>query len=142
MASSIYPKISALVVEDDDYTRSLICRLLFQIGLRSVGQSSNGKDGLMELVRTRPDIVFCDIHMEPMNGKLFLQGVRNIRVKGVNETPIVFITGDSQVDTVLFAKEHGVDGYLVKPISLAQLKERLDVIVAPRADVQSRARIL
>lgn len=135
-----YGKITVLVVEDEEYTRSLICRLLFQIGVRSVGQAANGKDGLMEVVRTRPDIVFCDVHMEPMNGKLFLQGVRSIKVKGVNNTPVVFLTADSNAETVLFAKEHSVNGYLVKPVSLAQLKERIDQIVATDHELQMRMR--
>lgn len=74
-----YAKLSILIVEDDNFTRGLIRKVLKEIGVRSILESSNGKDGLMEVVRTRPDIVFCDIHMAPMNGKQFLQGLRGSR---------------------------------------------------------------
>jgi two-component system chemotaxis response regulator CheY len=81
-------------------------------------------------VRTRPHIVFCDVHMEPMNGKQFLQGVRNIKVKGVDRTPIVFLTADANTDTVAFAKGLGVAGYLVKPTSRKLMNDRIDAVIA------------
>ncbi|WP_353859732.1 response regulator [Azospirillum formosense] len=125
-----YSKLSILIVEDDNFTRGLIRKVLKEIGVRSILESSNGKDGLMEVVRTRPDIVFCDIHMAPMNGKQFLQGVRGIKVKDVDKTPVIFLTGDSDLSTVRFAKEHNVNGYLVKPISLAKLRDSIDAVVS------------
>ncbi|AWJ87930.1 hypothetical protein TSH58p_30995 (plasmid) [Azospirillum sp. TSH58] len=125
-----YSKLSILIVEDDNFTRGLIRKVLKEIGVRSILESSNGKDGLMEVVRTRPDIVFCDIHMAPMNGKQFLQGVRGIKVKEVDKTPVIFLTGDADLSTVRFAKEHNVNGYLVKPISLAKLRDSIDAVVS------------
>lgn len=124
-----YAKLSILVVEDDLFTRNLIRKILRDIGVRSIADCSNGKDGLMEVVRTRPDIVFCDVHMAPMNGKQFLQGVRGIKVKDVDKTVVIFLTGDADLATVRFAKEHNVNGYLVKPISLAKLRDAIDAAV-------------
>lgn len=124
-----YAKLSILVVEDDLFTRNLIRKILRDIGVRSISDCSNGKDGLMEVVRTRPDIVFCDVHMAPMNGKQFLQGVRGIKVKDVDKTVVIFLTGDADLATVRFAKEHNVNGYLVKPISLAKLRDAIDAVV-------------
>ena len=128
-----YSKLNILIVEDDNFTRSLIRKVLKEIGVRSISESSNGKDGLMEVVRTRPDIVFCDIHMAPMNGKQFLQGVRGIKVKDVDKTLVIFLTGDADLSTVRFAKEHNVNGYLVKPISLAKLRDSIDAVVSASA---------
>lgn len=135
MSKIIYDRLKVLVIEDEDFTRNLICRLLREVGVRSIGECTNGKDGLMELVRARPHLVFCDIHMEPMNGLQFLKGVRNIKVKGVDRTPVVFLTGDSSTDLVIFAKEYGVAGYLVKPVSLKQMRDRIDHIVTHTPDL-------
>lgn len=129
MSKILYDRLKVLVIEDEAFTRSLICRLLREVGVRFIGECGNGKDGLMELVRARPHLVFCDVHMEPMNGLQFLKGVRNIKVKGVDRTAIVFLTADSSTDTVVFAKEHGVAGYLVKPVSLKQMRDRIDFVV-------------
>lgn len=129
MASIDYSKLRVLVVEDDAFTRDLIRKVLKDIGVRSLSESANGKDGLMEVVRTRPDIVFCDIHMAPMNGRQFLQAVRGIKVKDVNRTPVVFLTADADISHVRFAKEHQVNGYLVKPISLTKLRDAIDFAI-------------
>lgn len=129
-----YGRLLILVVEDDDFTRELIVRMLRDIGVTRLLTKTNGKDGLMEVVRTRPDIVFCDIHMAPMNGRQFLQGVRTIKVRGVDMTPVVFLTSDADAETVKLAKELGVSGYLVKPVSKKQLKDRIDAIVLENAD--------
>ncbi len=132
MAGIDYSKLRILVVEDDGFTRSLIRKVLKDIGVRSVAESSNGKDGLMEVVRTRPDVVFCDIHMAPMNGRQFLQAVRGIKVKDVDKTPVIFLTADADIGHVRFAKEHNVSGYLVKPISLIKLRDSIDIAVSGR----------
>lgn len=135
MSKVDFSKLRILLVDDEAYTRSIIRGLLLQLGIRTLGECANGKDGLMELVRTRPDIVFCDVHMAPMNGKQFLQGVRQIRVRGLDRTHVVFLTGDAGADTVMFAKEYGVDGYLVKPVSLAQIRQRIEIVLAGDADL-------
>ncbi|MBK1838910.1 response regulator [Azospirillum sp. YIM B02556] len=136
MSDTPYDKLSILLIEDEVYTRSLLRQILIQIGVRSIGEAANGKDGLMEIVRTRPDIVFCDVHMKPMNGLQVLQGMRNIKVKGVDRTPFIMLTADNQAETVRTALEHQVNGYLVKPVSLAQMKDRIDKVYAAEPEMR------
>ncbi len=133
-----YTKLTILVVEDDDFTRQLIRKVWKDIGVRSVAEKSNGKDGLLELMRTRPDIVFCDIHMEPMNGRQFLQTVRSSKLKDVDKTPIIFLTADADINTVKFAKEHNVNGYLVKPISLSKMRDAINIAVSSSEALRDR----
>jgi two-component system chemotaxis response regulator CheY len=61
-----------------------------------------------------------------MDGLEFLKTLRALKVEAVRNTPAVFLTADAQRDTVLFAKENAVSGYLVKPVSAAQLKAHVD----------------
>jgi len=76
--------------------------------------------------------VLCDIHMKPVNGLQFLKSLREAKIPAIAKTPVVFLTSDSQTDTVLLAKEQLVDGYLVKPVSLAQLKRKIDSVLGPK----------
>jgi two-component system, chemotaxis family, chemotaxis protein CheY len=138
MATVDYTKLRVLVVEDDDFTRQLIRKTLKDIGVRSVSDTSNGKDGLLELMRTRPDIVFCDVHMQPMNGRQFLQTVRGMKIAQMAKTPVVFLTADSDIGTVKFAKEHQVNGYLVKPISLSKLRDSIAIAMASSDSARER----
>jgi two-component system, chemotaxis family, chemotaxis protein CheY len=128
---SDYHQITILIIEDDKHTRALIRRMLLQIGVRSITEAEDGRSGYFEVLRTRPDLVFCDVHMAPVDGRAFLRQLREATLPGIAETPVVFLTGDAQRDTVLFAKEHAINGYLVKPVSLNDLKSRIDALVTP-----------
>ncbi len=124
-----YAGVTVLVIEDEANTRLLIKRLLLQIGIISVVEAGDGKAGLDEAMRTRPTIILCDVHMEPVDGRAFLKTLRGLKVRDLANTPVIFLTADAQTDTVLFAKEHHVNGYLVKPVSLTQLKTRVDAVL-------------
>lgn len=124
-----YEQLTILIVEDEVHTRAIIKALLRQIGVRSIIEAANGKEGLNEVLRTRPHIVLCDVHMEPIDGLTFLKTLRSVKVQALKDTPVLFLTADAQKDTVLFAREHKVDGYMVKPVTLADLKTRIDQIM-------------
>jgi CheY-like chemotaxis protein len=82
-----------------------------------------------EAVRTEPTLILCDVHMEPVDGRAFLKLLRGPGLRPLATTPVIFLTADAQKDTVLFAREHQVNGYLVKPVSLTQLKTRIDSVL-------------
>ena len=63
--------------------------------------------------------------MKPVDGIEFLRVVRTAELKEVATTRVIFLTADAQRDTVLTAKDLSVDGYLVKPVSLARLQSKL-----------------
>ena len=128
-----YHGITVLVVEDEPNTRLLIKRLLLQIGISSVVDAADGKAGLDEVLRTKPTIILCDVHMEPVDGRQFLKTLRGLKMRQLALTPVIFLTADAQSDTVLFAKEHHVNGYLVKPVSLTDLKTRIDAVLKGKA---------
>lgn len=134
----IYQGVSVLIVEDEPTTRATIRGQLRQIGIRTVSEAGDGKAGLAELARTRPTFVLCDVHMKPVDGRQFLKMVRMTKVEWVKNMPIIFLTADANPETVAFAKEFQVNGYLVKPISLNDLKSRVDAVLksldrSPRA---------
>ncbi|MBI1777894.1 MAG: response regulator [Proteobacteria bacterium] len=126
-----YEKFVILVVEDEPHTRGIIKGMLRQIGVRSVVEAAEGRAGLDEVMRAKPHLVFCDIHMQPVDGRTFLKLLRQAKLEHIRRTPVVFLTADAQRDTVMFAKEHHIDGYLVKPVSLGDLKSRIDAILKP-----------
>jgi two-component system chemotaxis response regulator CheY len=120
-------QISVLIIEDETHTRHTIRSQLRQIGVRHIAEASDGERGILELIRARPDIVLCDVHMEPVGGREFLERVRANQLAAIKWTPIIFLTADAEKETVLFAKDHQVTGYLVKPINANQLKERISL---------------
>ncbi|MBM3571488.1 MAG: response regulator [Alphaproteobacteria bacterium] len=106
MASVRYEDLVVLVVEDEINTRNLIKAMLRQFGVRSIAEAGDGKAGLSEVIRTRPHLVLCDVHMEPMNGLDFLKTLRAVKMEKVAKTPVVFLTADAKKDTVIFTRDH------------------------------------
>lgn len=121
-----YEELTILVIDDDAGTRRLIRSMLLALGIRSLPEAADGKAGLSELIRTHPDVVLCDVHMSPVDGQDFLRLVRDSKIEWVRNLPVIFLTGDASPDTVRLAKQHEIDGYLVKPVSAEDLKKRID----------------
>ncbi len=126
---NVYKDVTVLIVEDEATTRASIRSQLRQIGISTILEAADGKAGLAELARTRPTLVLCDVHMKPVDGRQFLKMVRTVKVEWVKNIPIIFLTADANPDTVAFAKEFHVNGYLVKPISVNDLKARIDTVL-------------
>ena len=124
-----YKDVTVLIVEDEVTTRAGIRSQLRQIGIPTVVEASDGQAGLVEIARTRPTLVLCDVHMKPMDGRDFLKKVRTVKVEWVRNIPVVFLTADTNSETVAFAKLFQVNGYLAKPVQLADLKSRIDHVL-------------
>ncbi len=80
---------SALVVEDDPDTRSLLTRLLEREGWR-VREAEHGRAGLDRLEEELPDLILLDLMMPVMDGFEFLRTLRTR--EGWREVPVVVVT--------------------------------------------------
>ena len=76
-----YERFNVLVLEDEIHIRQIVCRLLRQIGFRHITDVGDGIEGFKELLRLRPNLIICDVHMEPMDGLAFLEKLRKIPKK-------------------------------------------------------------
>lgn len=124
-----YENVSVLVIEDMTSVRKLIRNMLLQLGIRAIFEASDGKQGLDETLRTCPTVVLCDVHMEPVDGLQYLKLLRGHPTRTIAQTPVVILTSDGNKETVMMAKQHHANGYLVKPVSLNHLKSRIDAVL-------------
>jgi two-component system, chemotaxis family, chemotaxis protein CheY len=121
--------VNVLVVEDEAHTRRIIKAMLRNIGIQMIAEAENGRDGLIEAQSVRPHVVLCDVHMQPIDGREFLKTLRELPDEKLRETPVIFLTADAKRDTVIFAKDHLVNGYIVKPTSPGTLKSRIEAVL-------------
>jgi CheY-like chemotaxis protein len=108
--------LRALVVDDDDDFRSLMCGLLQRLGLETL-EARHGHEAVYRVDEDHPDLLFLD-HRMP--GLLGAQIARSLHATGYR-MPVVMITGGENVDEV--AHEAGTSLRLAKPFSLVQLRE-------------------
>lgn len=118
-------EISTLIVDDSSVMRKIVERALRQAGLAiaNVFEASSGIEAL-ELVRgKRVDLILSDINMPNMDGLEFLRQLREQDLApGV---PVVMITTESSEDHVREALAAGAQGYIRKPFTAEQVKERV-----------------
>ena len=118
-------EISALIVDDSSVMRKIVERALRQAGLTitNVFEASSGVDALEVLRQQRVDLILSDINMPNMDGLEFL---RQLRAQNLApDVPVVMITTESSEDHVREAILAGAQGYIRKPFTAEQVKERV-----------------
>lgn len=115
-------KPDVLIVDDDDIQRHLVVTVLDQNGYE-VRQAANGREGMSMLLAKPPDLVFLDIEMPDLNGVELLKKAR--RSSQLKEVPIIMLTGHHEKEVVKNCLENGADDYLVKPVTIERLCERM-----------------
>ena len=113
-------EFNVMVVDDEDEFRDLTVKRLEKRGLKVVGAES-GKAALEILEHSHTDVVLLDVKMPGMDG---IETLRQIRImKPLVE--VVLLTGHASVDSGIEGMKLGAFDYLMKPIELEPLIEKL-----------------
>jgi two-component system chemotaxis response regulator CheY len=118
-------KLKVLIVDDSSVMRKIVERALRQGGLDigEVLEAGNGAEALVEVQKGSLDLILSDINMPVMDGLEFLKNLANVpEAKGV---PVVMITTEGSEARVVEALSNGAKGYLRKPFTPEQVKERV-----------------
>jgi len=118
-------KLRVLIVDDSSVMRKIVERSLRQAGLDigEVLEASNGAEALAEVGKGKFDLILSDINMPAMDGLEFLRGLAGVEsAKGV---PVVMITTEGSEARVVEALSVGAKGYIRKPFTPEQVKERV-----------------
>ena len=118
-------EIRTLIVDDSSVMRKIVERSLRQAGLDPlvVFEAGSGTDGLEILSGKQVDLILSDINMPSMDGLEFL---RQLRAQNLAPgIPVVMITTESSEEHVKQAIAAGAQGYIRKPFTAEQVKERV-----------------
>ena len=118
-------EIQALIVDDSSVMRKIMERSLRQTSLESliIIEASSGVEKLETLKAKRMDLILSDINMPAMDSLEFVRQLRNQQLaEGV---PVVMITTESSEEHVKQAIEAGAMGYIRKPFTADQVKQKI-----------------
>lgn len=122
-------QLSFLIVEDDDFQRTVVTEMLLSLGATSVFDASNGKQALEILENEnikQIDIVICDLNMPEMDGMEFL---RHLGEEGHRVAIIITSSLDRKlIDSVgKMVNMHNIQllGKIEKPVTSSALKTLL-----------------
>lgn len=116
------PKRKVLVVDDSVTVRQGIRKLLDED--YDVTPAQSGTAALRCMILDKPDLVLLDYEMPVCNGQQVLEMMRSEEVFA--DIPIIFLTGRADPETVKKLIALKPDGYLVKGLKPAQIKQKID----------------
>lgn len=117
---------SALVIDGNPVSRSILVSQLRDLGLRQVLQASRIADARRQLEFRTFDVVICEQHF-PNDSATGQDLLDDLRRSGLLPFATIFImaTGEASYAKVAEAAESALDSYLLKPYTAAQLDNRL-----------------
>lgn len=113
----------ALVVDDQRTVTTLLSAMLQRLGFLEVDVAHDGKEALAKLGAEHFDLVISDIVMEPMCGLALTRTIRD--TAALKDLPIILATAGSDPTHFVAAKRIGANECLIKPFTLAVLRERI-----------------
>jgi CheY-like chemotaxis protein len=121
----MHPKTRVLVVDDDESTLILICRMLKKLGYETTG-AQDGKEALGCLTQDDEyQFVLTDINMPVMDGWELARRIKSRYPR----LPIIALTGLSPDQILPRISSSGIEHALFKPLSMEHLGDILSTIL-------------
>ncbi|MGD8778501.1 MAG: hybrid sensor histidine kinase/response regulator [Ignavibacteria bacterium] len=116
-------KNKILVVDDIPKNIQIIANTLGKDSY-SIAFATNGNDALKHAAKNKFDLILLDVSMPGMDG---FEVSRKLKEQPLSkETPIIFITALSELESVLKGFEVGAVDYITKPFNSEELKARVN----------------
>lgn len=100
-----------LIAEDEQSLRAVLADALSAAGFQ-VLLAKDGQDAVIQAQAAHPDLILLDVLMPRMDGRVALRALRDS--PATQNTPIIFLTNLSELDTISDALDSEVSGYIVK----------------------------
>jgi two-component system chemotaxis response regulator CheY len=126
MIQPTYSKYALLIVDDHRTMLQIVQGLLQQIGFADIDMAMDGVGALEKMKGKRYDLIISDWNMPNMDGLEFLKHTRASADPQVKAVPFILVTAESKPENIIAAKQAGVNNYVVKPLSLVTLKQKID----------------
>jgi diguanylate cyclase (GGDEF)-like protein/PAS domain S-box-containing protein len=115
-----------LIIEDDRQVRRLAREVLEESGF-VVEEACDGREGVVQFSRVRPDVVLLDVILPYMNGMTVCRVLREM--PGGERVPVVMMTALGDSDAAREAFDAGATFFVPKPINVSTLPEHLTYLV-------------
>jgi two-component system chemotaxis response regulator CheY len=117
--------LDVLIVDDSAAIRKILHRVLVQadVMLGKVHEAGDGSEALEKLKTEKVGLILSDINMPNMDGIEFLTRLK--ADDAFKNVPILMVTTEGSQAKVMQALELGAAGYVKKPFTADQIKEKL-----------------
>lgn len=116
--------VTMVAIDDDQVSLELIKGALKQQPVEILTETDPGT-GLELVLRRRPQIVLLDLMMPKITGMELLERI----LEAAPETDVILLTGHYSTDSAVEAIRKGASDYLIKPMSVTLLRERMSKFI-------------
>ena len=114
-----------LIVEDNQVNQRLAMRQLQRLGFTAEAVA-NGREAVDTQARENYDLIFMDVQMPVMDGYEAAAEIRRHEIRTRRHVPIVAMTANALNEDRDACLAAGMDDYVSKPVSLANLRQVID----------------
>lgn len=121
--------LNVLIVDDSAAIRKILQRVLRQteVPLGEILEAGDGVEALSLLKTQQVGLVLSDVNMPNMDGLQLLAEIRG--TESLKTVPVLMITTEGSQNKVMEALNLGASGYVRKPFTAEQIKEKLVGVV-------------
>jgi len=133
-----FKNLEILFVDDNKNMHLIVKHLLMAMDITKYKSCLNGNNAIKMMQKSPPDIVITDLKMESLNGFELIERIRR-GDGGIDPyVPILVLSGQTELETVVKARNAGATEFLAKPASVGSLYDRLAWMVDnPRPFIKS-----
>jgi CheY-like chemotaxis protein len=138
MTTENYGRLKLLFVDDAAHTRLLLREMLRNTKWSHAEFADSTASAFRQIVSNPPDLVFTDWQMPGESGIDLIHRIREHLSSPDPLLPVILLTAAGDAEHVLGARRAGATGFLVKPVSMARIDERLtNAVTQPRPFIVS-----
>jgi diguanylate cyclase (GGDEF)-like protein len=115
-----------VLVAEDNRTNQMVAAGMLAMNGCECEFASNGREAMEAARRNRFDLILMDCSMPEMDGYEATAHIRNFEEPLGRRTPIVAMTANTQQGDAEKCLAAGMDDYLAKPITLVELRQKLE----------------
>jgi len=129
-----FPNARVLVAEDQPSGRNVIRRQLSKLGIEPL-IVNDGQQAYDAYLAEPFDLIITDCHMPNVNGFELTRMIRRLEAGAEKHLPILAFTANALKGEAEFCFAAGMDAYVVKPASLAQLSLKISELLGTSASI-------
>ncbi|MEH6526203.1 MAG: response regulator [Sneathiella sp.] len=120
-----FKKLDILFVDDNKNMHLIVKHLLQAMDINNFRGCLNANNALKMIKNQLPDILITDLKMGSLNGFELIERIRKGEGGCDPYLPILVLSGQTEIDTVIKARNAGATEFLAKPASVGSLYDRL-----------------
>jgi len=134
-----FKNLDILFVDTNKNMHLVVRHLLLAMEIYNFRSCMKAENAFKMMEEQVPDILITELNMEPLNGIELIEKIRRGEHGADPYLPILVLTGQTEIDVVIRARNAGATEFLAKPASVSTLYDRLVwMIENPRPFIKAK----